>query len=313
MKINGETRLTGILGYPLTYTVSPAMHNAAFERLGMNFSYVPLVVEADGLYQAVQGLRALGFVGVNVTMPHKEAVLPFMDEVASYAQMVGALNTIHVKDGRLIGYNTDGRAFITSLENDADFEAVGKKAVIIGAGGAARSVAASLCLAKVASLVIINRNLARAESLVETMSMRFADCSLLSMEPEDKRVEKMVKAADLIVSAIPVGLEGVELPHALEYVSKKHLVFDLVYKPEETPVVKAAAAKGARAVNGLGMLVYQGANSFEIWTQRTPPVDVMLAAARESLQGETEAEEEPAQAAPEDELSGLLDGTGQGE
>ncbi|RJQ54426.1 MAG: shikimate dehydrogenase [Actinobacteria bacterium] len=306
MKINGETRLAGIIGHPLTYTLSPAMHNAAFERLNMNFAYVPLIVGPESLYEAVRGLRALGFIGVNVTMPHKETVLPFMDDVASYAEMVGAVNTIHIKDGRITGYNTDGRAFIASLESDGGFDPAGKSVVILGAGGAARSVAASLCLAKARCLTIVNRSIERAQALVETMSMRFAGCSLVAMTPTDAAVEKAVKSSDLLVSAIPVGLDATELPPALQFVSKKQLVFDLVYTPAKTPVVEAAEAKGARGINGLGMLVYQGANAFEIWTQRTPPVDVMLEAAREALSSDTK--EEPARSNPVDELAGLLDG-----
>lgn len=308
MKINGETKLTGIIGYPLTYTISPAMHNAVFERLNMNFAYVPLIVEPGSLYQALEGLKALNFVGVNVTMPHKEAVLPFMDDVASYAQMVGAVNTIQVKDGRLIGYNTDGRGFISSLENDSGFDPAGKKVVIFGAGGGARSVAASLCLARSESISVINRTVERAESLVDMMSTKFGGCALEALSPEDEKVATAIAACDLVVNAIPVGMdENVPMPDAIEFVGKKHLVFDLVYRPEESPVLAAAKAKGAKCQNGLGMLVYQGANAFDIWTQRSAPIDVMFEAARKALK-EDGKEREPASADdPQDELAGLLD------
>lgn len=308
--VNGETRLLGIIGYPLTYTVSPAMHNAVLEHLGMNFAYVPLVVESGSLYHALEGVKALGFVGVNVTMPHKEAVVPYMDEVASYAEMVGAVNTIHIKDGRLIGYNTDGRGFISSLENDAGFEAEGKKVVILGAGGGARSVAVSLCLAKAAAITIANRTVDRAESLAEMLSAKFGGCDVSAVSLEDDGLAKAMSAAELVVNAIPVGMDPeVEVPAAIESVSKKHLVFDLVYKPEESPVLAAAGAKGAKCQNGLGMLAYQGANSFEIWTGHTAPTDVMIGAARKALADDGSSGDAVGQN-EDDELAGLLNSAG---
>lgn len=311
VKINGETKLTGIIGHPLTYTISPAMHNAVFERLGLNFAYVPLVVQPDAIFGALEGLRALGFVGVNVTMPFKEAVLPFMDDVASYAQMVGAVNTIHVRDGRLVGYNTDGRGFIASLENDSGFEPAGKRVVILGAGGGARSVAASLCLAKVASVTVVNRTMDRAEALVEMIATRFADCSAQVLAMDDAAVAKAVSQSDLVVNAVPAGVdEDVPVPDAIQSVGKKQLVFDLVYKPEESPVLAAARKKGAACQNGLGMLVYQGASAFEIFTGRSAPPEVMLEAAREALADDGDGEEENGSEGEQDELAGLLDSAG---
>lgn len=309
MNINGETRLTGIIGHPLTYTISPAIHNAVFGKLGMNFAYVPLVVEPDKLFGALEGLRSLGFVGVNVTMPFKEAVLPFMDDIASYAQMVGAVNTIHIRDGQLIGYNTDGRGFIASLENDAGFDPSGKRAVILGAGGGARSVAASLCLAKCVGITVVNRTIERAESLVEMISTKFGDCAAQAIPTGDAAVKKAVSEADLVINATPAGVDAaVEVPEAIGYVGAKQLVFDLVYKPEESPVITAAQKKGASVLNGLGMLVYQGASAFEIWTGRNAPPEIMFEAAREALaERDDDASDEPA---GDDELAGLLDSAG---
>jgi len=313
MSINGETRLTGIIGHPLTYTISPAMHNAVFKQLGMNFAYVPLVVEPDRLFAALEGLRSLGFVGVNVTMPFKESVLPFMDDIASYAQMVGAVNTIHIQDGRLIGYNTDGRGFIAALEKDAGFDPSGKKVVILGAGGGARSVAASLCLAKAASVTVVNRTIERAESLAEMVSARFGDCGVRTLSPDDAAVEDAVRESELVVNAIPVGIDSeVEVPKAIDYVGAKNLVFDLVYKPEESPLLVAARKKGAAVQNGLGMLVYQGASAFEIWTGRSAPTEVMIEAAREALAPDVDAADPPDAPAAQDELAGLIDSAGPG-
>lgn len=296
----------------MTYTISPSMHNASFERLGMNFVYVPLVVAPEGLFAALEGMKALGFVGINVTMPYKEAVMTFMDEIASYAQMVGAVNTIHVKDGRLVGYNTDGRGFIASLQNDAGFDPSGKKVVILGAGGGARSVAASLCLAGATSIAVVNRTSERAESLVAMVATRFEKCDAVALESGDPGVKKAVVGADLLVNTVPAGVDpDVEVAEAVDFVEKKQLVFDLVYKPEETPTLAAAAAKGATCHNGLGMLVYQGASAFEIWTGRAAPVGVMLGAAREALRADEEDKSaEDIAAEEQDELAGLLETPG---
>lgn len=313
MRIGGETKLTGIIGHPLTYTLSPAMHNAVFEHLGMNFVYVPLVVSPENLFQALEGVKGLGFVGLNVTMPYKESVLPYVDDIASYARMVGAVNTIHIRDGSLVGYNTDGRGFISSLEQDAAFDPSGKKVVILGAGGGARSVAVSLCLAKAAQITIINRTSERAHALVETITANFAHCATDVLAPDGNGVKKAVAGANLVVNTLPVGLDAaVEVPQAISFVTSKQLVYDIVYKPEETPTLKAAKAKGAKCQNGLGMLVHQGASAFEIWTGRTPPLDVMLAAAHEALSDKPPSERADAETGAEDELAGLLDGAGGG-
>lgn len=278
MQINGETKLTGIIGYPLRYTLSPIIQNAAFKHLGLNWCYVPLVVERKELGAAVQGLKALGFVGVNITMPYKEQAMGYLDEIASYAKMVGAVNTIRVIGGRMIGYNTDGYGFLTALEKNGNFSPAGREVVIIGAGGAARSVAVSLASAKVAGITIVNRTACRAEDLSELIGANFS-CSSQPLD-FDADLSPVFKKADLVVNATPIGMdaESKETPVPVELIEKRHLVYDLVYRPAETLFLREAKEKGARTLGGLNMLIYQAAASFEIWTETAPPVEAMRAA-----------------------------------
>ncbi|MDI6689420.1 MAG: shikimate dehydrogenase [Actinomycetota bacterium] len=284
LRIDGQTKLTGIIGYPLRYTLSPVLHNAAFQHLSLNWCYVPLPVERPLLHQALEGIKALNFVGINVTMPYKEEVIPFLDEIASYARIVGAVNTIHVKGNRLIGYNTDGRGFLASLQRDAKFDPKGKNILIVGAGGAARSIAVSLALAGANYIAILNRTLERAHSLGQLLQENFPSCEVEAMDFEADLSYVFLKA-EVVINATPVGMDpkSGELPFPVELLKPKHLVCDLIYKPRETLLLKLAKEKGARTLGGLGMLLHQGAAAFEIWTNLEPPIAVMRKALEEAL------------------------------
>jgi len=284
MDIDGKTRLVGIVGYPLGHTLSPAMHNAAFAALGLNNVYVPVEIRPEDFHSVVEDLARAGFLGFNVTMPYKEDVLTHLDDVASYAQIAGAVNTVQCVDGRLVGYNTDGRGFIAAIEQDAGFEVKGSSAVVFGAGGAACAAVLSLALAGAAAISIVNRDVERAERLAERVRQRFSSCDLRAMSPSEALAEAMSQAT-LLVNATPVGMKaspGTPLDPAL--VSAEHLVVDMVYDPLETEFLAAARKKGARTMNGLGMLVYQAASAFEIWTEREAPVDVMRKAAEAQIE-----------------------------
>lgn len=291
MRIDGQTRLTGIIGYPLRYTLSPVLHNAAFQHLGLNWCYVPLPVERPFLHQALEGVRALNFVGINVTMPYKEEVIQFLDEIASYARVVGAVNTIHVKGHRLIGYNTDGRGFLASLQRDAKFDPKGENVLIVGAGGAARSVAVSLALAGASYIAIVNRTLRRARSLSRLLRENFPSCEVEAMDFEADLSRVFLKA-ELVINATPVGMDpkSGKLPFPIELLNPKHLVCDLIYRPRETLLLKMAKEKGARTLGGLGMLLHQGAAAFEIWTNLEPPIEVMRKALEEALEEDRHGE-----------------------
>lgn len=283
-RINGKTKLTGIIGYPLEYTLSPVVHNAAFRSLNLNWCYLPLLVERKNLLNALDGLKSLSFVGVNVTMPYKEAVVPYIDEMVSSAKIVEAVNTIHVQKEKLVGYNTDGQGFLISLQKDLGFDPKRKNILLVGAGGAARSVAITLASIGIGHLTIMNRTKERAVELYQLVKESFPDCQVKFLGLDEDLAEAF-GAADLIINATPVGMspEREEVPFPVEFIRERHLVFDLIYKPLETLLLKVAKEKGAQILNGLGMLLYQAAASFEIWTGIEPPIDIMRAALQEEL------------------------------
>ncbi len=208
MQVDGSTVVLGIFGDPVEHSLSPRMQNAAIAAAGINAVYVPFHVEKGAVGAAVAAVRALGLLGVNVTVPHKEAVLPYLDAIDAEAEMIGAVNTIVNRCGRLIGYNTDGQGFLASLRSDLAFDPGGRKAVVLGAGGAARAAVAALAKAGAAAVTIVNRSRDRAETLRETFRGPFPDTelSVCAMDPE--KLEGFVLAADLLVNTTTVGLHG---------------------------------------------------------------------------------------------------------
>jgi len=282
--ITAHTTLAGLIGWPVEHSLSPAMHNAAFAGLELDWVYVPLPVYPDHLGEAVRGLRALGFAGANVTIPHKQAVLAHLDEVSYAAQVIGAVNTIQVRDGLLYGENTDAAGFIASL-HDAGFDPAGMYCALLGAGGAARAVGHALAAASALQVCIYSRGYGRARQLCQDLTKfhpdtRFEPATLgdLSTIGED---------FDLLVNATSVGMwplaDASPWPHDLPIPS--HLtVYDLVYNPQQTLFLAQARAVGAQTVGGLGMLVHQGAAAFEIWTGQAAPLAVMRDACRAALE-----------------------------
>jgi len=282
--VTGETKLVGLIGWPVEHSLSPAMHNSAFAALGLNWCYVPLPVHPERLWEAIAGLRALGFVGANVTVPHKEAVMSYLDEVTPEAQTIGAVNTIVVLEEKSIGYNTDWQGFLAAL-SESGFDPQGKRAVVLGAGGAARAVVYALAQGG-AQVTVLNRTLSRAQALVQDFSPLFPHCSLVSLPFTPPTLEVQTTEAHLLVNTIPVGMwPGVDQspwPEALAFPG--HLtVFDLVYNPGETKLLRQARAAGAKGIGGLGMLVHQGAAAFELWAREEAPVETMWAAASEAM------------------------------
>lgn len=280
-KVDGQTKLVGIIGYPLRYTLSPVFQNAAFYHLKLNWCYLPLVTENKYLEKAVYGVRALSFVGVNITMPYKQKVIPLLDEVSADCEAIEAVNTIHLKDGRLIGYNTDGAGFLALLKEQANSDVKDKKVMLIGAGGAARAVAAAVAKAGVSEIYVVNRTFKKAVSLCEVLKEK---CSFKA-QPVDLRdgLTSFVGNADIIINATSVGMKGERLPLPYEKIGEGHLVCDLIYAPSKTPLLEEAEKREAKVLNGLGMLIYQGALSFKIWTGEEAPVDVMFSAAKKAL------------------------------
>jgi len=276
MKIRGTTRLTGVFGWPVAHSLSPVFQNAAYRECGLDWMYLPLPVSPEDLEKAVGAIRVFGFAGVNVTIPHKEAVVRFLDELDEPAAAIGAVNTIVVRDGRTKGYTTDGRGFLRSLMEDGGFCPEGKRILLFGAGGAALSLGAALVNAKAGSLLLCNRTDERAKRLAKRLAERPGGCSVRTLAFGERNDPAVWRESDLVVNATSVGLDaGDEIELAVERnIEQRHLVYDIVYN-RETLLIRSARLRGARCLNGLSMLVYQGAVSFELWTGVSAPVAVM--------------------------------------
>ncbi len=285
--INGQTRLVGIIGWPVGHSLSPRMHNAAFAALGLNFAYVPLPVAPGQVEAAIRGLLALGFVGANVTVPHKSAVMPYADELTPAARAIGAVNTLVARsDGTLLGDNTDAYGFSADLRAHGVAVGPGRRALVIGAGGGARAVAYALAAAGT-TVAVANRTFSKAEELCRGIGQAVSalgSAGSLSPYRFPDDLPGLAHAADLVVNATALGLRGEQDPlpwDASATLRPGQIVYDLVYpsqaSDEWTPFLRLAAAQGARAISGTGMLIHQGARAFELWTGVPAPVEVMAA------------------------------------
>jgi shikimate dehydrogenase len=265
MRISGKTRVLGLIGYPVEHSLSPAMHNAAFEHLGLDYCYVTFSVRPDLLGDAVKAVRALNLKGVNVTVPHKERVIPMIDVVDQEAAFIGAVNTILNDNGILRGFNTDGRGFIESLK-EAGIKVSGKRIMIIGAGGASRAIGFYLCK-EADSLSIFDIDIEKTSRLVNDLR-RIKDNVHVIKEIKD--LEEM----EIIINATPLGLKETD-PYPIDpsLITGDKVVCDLIYR--DTPILESSRQKGCKTINGLGMLLYQGVLAFEIWTGQKAPVEVM--------------------------------------
>lgn len=286
MKITGHTKIVGIFGDPVEQTLSPAMHNAAFEALGIEMAYVPFHVRSMDLGAAVDGIRALNMRGMNITIPHKEEVLKHLDGIDDHARGIGAVNSIVNMDGSLIGYNTDGPGYLLSLRDDAGCAPGGKKIIIIGAGGAARSIIYAVLGARPAAVTLANRTESRAVELAVEFREKFRGVDIHTAPLEKEALRPLMREADIVVNTTSIGMMGrggLDLP--MEELPQHALVSDIVYRPLETDMIKKAVARGLKTHSGLGMLVRQGAITFELWTGMKAPLDAMRKAVMEELDG----------------------------
>jgi shikimate dehydrogenase len=284
-RITGSTRLTGVIGWPVSHSLSPRMHNAAFAALGLDWAYVPLPVPPERVGDAVRGLVALGFAGANVTVPHKQAAIPFLDELTPVARAIGAVNTIVVRpDGSLLGDNTDGGGFMADLKSQmANGKWQIEHALVLGAGGAARAIVYALVEAGT-SVAVVNRTADRAFELCQTIGSALPHATdRLSAHAFPDALDDLTTEADLIVNSTSLGLhEGDPMPwDAAVAFRPGRVVYDLIYN-RPTEMLALARAQGATALDGLGMLVHQGARAFELWTGVAAPIDVMMRASRET-------------------------------
>ncbi|HEY8370306.1 MAG TPA: shikimate dehydrogenase [Thermodesulfobacteriota bacterium] len=292
MRITGATRLVGLLGWPVTQSKSPVFQNAAFAAAGLDWCYVPLGTPPGQLPAAVRGLAAMGFVGANVTIPHKEAVLGLLDAIDDEAALAGSANTLVVEGSRehprLVGYTTDGPGFLASLREETGADAAGMTVLLLGAGGAARSLAAAFVRAGADRVIVANRTVERAEALVAALAGRAARTRLAALPLDAAALAPHLGSVDLVVQATSLGMTGGGAPTAMPPLDMDRLrpstiAADLVYAPPRTPFLAAAEARGLTRFGGAGMLLHQGALAFERWTGRTAPLDVMRRALADAL------------------------------
>ncbi len=280
------TKHVALIGYPLKHSVSPHFQQAAFAHYQLDIRYEAWEVPERDLESTVDRLRQPEMLGANVTIPYKERIMDGLDEVEKRAALIGAVNTVVVRDGRLSGYNTDAGGFIRALRQDARFDPSGKRAVILGAGGVARAVVFALLNEGVHSVVIVNRTEGRAAELAAA-ARRVSRRSQVSPLRWSDLSRDILSGCDLLVNCTSVGMKHTTLegrsPLAADLIPKRALVCDLVYNPVETSLLKAAEEAGAQTLGGLSMLVYQGAASFELWVGKEAPLDVMFKSAREGL------------------------------
>lgn len=280
MKIKGSTNIVGLIGHPVEHSFSPPMHNAAFEKLGMDYAYVAFDVDPNNLGSAIEGAKSLNIKGFNVTIPHKIEVMQFLDEIDEVAGLIGAVNTIDFKNMK--GYNTDGIGAVRAIEDVISIK--DKNVVIAGAGGASRAISFYLAKYGADSITILNRNVDRAISLAGDV----LDSGLIADVQADSisEINNYLSDADILVDTTPMGMH----PHVddepiarAEDMHEDLVVFDAVYNPNETVLIKEAIKAGAKPVYGIKMLLYQGAESFKIWTGVDAPVDEMEKALRQTL------------------------------
>lgn len=284
MRINGKTKIIGIIGDPVEHSISPQMHNAAYEELDINYCYIPFHVKKDGLENTADSLRSLNICGFNVTVPHKENIIKYLDEIDNNAKIIGAVNTVKNNKGRLIGYNTDAIGFMDSLKLDAKVSANNKKVLLLGAGGAARAISCGLCISNIAEIAITDIDKEKAHALFAHLKKHF-NIPIKTLFTK-KEIDNYLNECSILINATPIGMAPkiAESPIELvEIFNKNIFIYDIIYVPPKTKLLKNAAFLKLKTANGLGMLIRQGAAAFKIFTGIKAPYEVMKKAALKAL------------------------------
>ncbi len=272
---NYKAELVGVFGHPVAENPTIVMQEAAFEELGLNWRYLTIEVYPEDLAAALTGLRAFNMRGINLTIPHKVEVLKYLDEVAADARLMGAVNTVRREGNKLIGENTDGKGFLRALRDDAQVDPAGKRVVVLGAGGAARAITVELALAGAARITVVNRSSERGQNLVNLLNEKTPAAAEFVQWADPFALPT---TTDILVNATSIGLfPDIDATPALAYdsISAGMTVCDVIPNPPHTPFLKEAESRGAATLDGLGMLVYQGAIAFKMWTGLDAPVAVM--------------------------------------
>jgi shikimate dehydrogenase len=280
--ITGKTAVVGIMGDPVEHSLSPPMHNAAFKQLKMDYVYVPFQVKPENLASAINGARSMGIKGLNITIPHKRDVINYLDEIGQAAQLIGAVNTLKFDKNTLTGFNTDGVGAVKAIEEVIPVK--GKKIIIIGAGGAARAVSFQLLFSGAGKVLIANRTRENACKLTADLAENFA-ASVGCLGLDDKLIEEL-RDTDVLINTTPVGMHPHEDQKPIVSSDMMHqdlVVNDIVYNPLKTGLIREAEKAGAKTINGTKMLIYQGLESFRIWTGINPSFEVFEAALMKGL------------------------------
>jgi shikimate dehydrogenase len=270
------TKLVILLGNPLGHSISPPMHNRVFEKLGMDYCYMPVEVNENNLEKVFSGLVRMNVEGFNVTVPHKIRIMEYLDEFDPLAATIGAVNTICVKDGKTKGYNTDGEGFIRSLEEETNTSTKGKRFFLLGCGGGARAIAMTLAFQGAEKIIICNRTIEKAQALASEINGKIRNCSEV-VEQTTKNQAKALQSCDVLINATSIGMHPREdvLPIDESLLLPHLIVADIVYNPLTTKLLQLAREKGCTIVPGLGMLIYQGAAAFRLWAGAEPIISEM--------------------------------------
>jgi len=276
-RITSNTKLTALLGYPVKQSLSALMHNTAFGHLNLDYIYIPFDIEQKDLQTTVAGLKTLNFTGFNITMPHKQEIIQYLDEISKEAKLIGAVNTVVKEKGRLIGYNTDGKGYIASLKEEK-IPVKNQKVVMVGSGGAAKSIAIQLAMEGVEEILLLNRTIKPAEEIADTIIENISGCHVKAREFNQSNLQKVLEKANILINCTPLGMYSMKDSSIVEderILRKDLVVSDLVYNPEETKLLRQGKNRGCKTINGLGMLIWQGALAFKVWTGEDMPVDVV--------------------------------------
>lgn len=269
--ISSKTKVYSVIGHPVSQSFSPKIHNYLFEKYGIDAVYVSYDVDPDHVGEAINGIRHLGIMGTNVTIPHKIEVMKYLDEIDEKAKLFGAVNTIKNVDGKLYGYNTDGTGLTKSLKDASGETMDGKKVLIIGAGGACRSIAIQLAIENAASIEIVNRSIEKAQSIVDTINEHFDTKAIATSKVI---TQKNIDDVDVLINTTPIGMGTDESPIDTSLVPPKNMIIaDAVYKPHETAFIKWGLKHDLKIAYGIQMLINQGVHSFSIWTGVTPTLE----------------------------------------